>query len=93
MMSALERCSPATLRARGETIDRQRLEIEVLLAPLVGRGSVQSRILGLFQPLGGEALLRGRPLVRLMVMGLYPPLAESVQPGSGPRLRLVTSDD
>jgi hypothetical protein len=91
--ASLEASAPATIRARGETIERQRLEIEIVLAPMIVPRRGGARLLGLFQPLGGEALLRGRPLIRLAAMGLYPPTITGAAPGLMSKFKLVASND
>jgi len=79
--------APGLVRARGETVERVRLDLEIVLAPLVS-GAGGGRMLGLFQPLGAEPLLRGRPLVALSVLAAYPP-ADPPRPA----LLLVASRD
>ncbi|MEM7767716.1 MAG: PAS domain-containing protein [Pseudomonadota bacterium] len=77
--------APALARARGETLAGNRLEVELALAPLPPDRSGAGRLLGLYQSLGGEGLLAGRPIWTHRLVGIWPP----ERPPSRPRLRLV----
>jgi hypothetical protein len=79
------------MRLLGETQDARRLGAEMLLTPLRTEIHQTDRLLGLFQPLGGEALLQGRPLVRLKIGALHPPFARQPAPSGG--LKLVVNND
>jgi hypothetical protein len=81
---------PGVLRAVAETGDGRRLGAELLLTPLRSEGQQADRLLGLFQPLGGESLLDGRPLKRVKLGALHPPFAREPLPGG---LKLVVNND
>jgi hypothetical protein len=53
------------------------LAAEILITPLRADPLFGERYLGLFQPLGGEAFLEGRPVLRLRVGSLHPPFAKA----------------
>lgn len=81
--------APGIVRARGETLHGQRVEIELALAPLRSASKGTDRILGLYQTLGGEGLLAGRPIWRHSVHALYPPEVATEER----HLRLVASNE
>lgn len=81
--------APGIIRGRGETLSGQRLEIEIALAPLKKKGQTGDRLLGLYQMLGGENMLEGRPVWRHAVSAVYPPET----PIKEPYLRLVASNE
>lgn len=64
---------PALVRARGETLDGKRIDLEFVLAPLLQDGEAPSRFLGLCQSLSTERALGGRPVRTLKVVSVYPP--------------------
>ena len=79
---------PAIARVLAETACGLQIEAEILITPLRVEPSFGDRFLGMFQPLGGEGFLDGRPLVRLRIRSLHPPLAKA------PRgVRLVVVND
>ncbi|WP_335611945.1 PAS domain-containing protein [Hyphomonas oceanitis] len=84
--------APGIIRGRGETLTGQRVEVEITLMPLVRPGSGAHndtpRLLGLYQTLGGEPMLKGRPIWRHRISMLVPPDTRS----EGPQLRLVTAN-
>ena len=84
--------APGIIRGRGETLTGQRVEVEITLMPLVRPGTGAHgdtpRLLGLYQTLGGEPMLKGRPIWRHRISMLVPPDTHS----AGPQLRLVTSN-
>ncbi len=82
--------APGVVRGRGETITGQRVELEITLMPLEttqGRPA-HARMLGLYQTLGGEGMLGGRPIWRHRIAMLVPPLRRN----PGPALQLVASN-
>lgn len=92
LIAAIEDASePGVMRTLGETEDGRRLGAEVLLTPLRSDGHQADRLLGMIQPLGGEALLEGRPLIRLKIGALHPPFARPPAPTGG--LKLVVNND
>lgn len=82
---------PGVVRGRGETMTGQRVEIEMTLAPLarVSERIQLPRLIGLYQTLGGEAMLKGRPVFRHRVSMLVPPDMRS----AAPALKLVKAND
>jgi hypothetical protein len=78
---------PAIVRARGETLDGRRIELEFALAPLFSETSDRQRFLGLCQSMTPEQSLGGRPLRRLQAIAVYPPAPEP----RTPIIRLVSS--
>lgn len=65
--------TPGILRAQGETLSGQLIEIEITLAPLRNVGLSGDRVLGLYQFLEDEKVLNGRPVWRHSVHAIYPP--------------------
>lgn len=81
--------APGVVRGRGETLTGERVELEITLMPLTteaGR-SPRLRMLGLYQTLGGEAMLTGHPVFRHRISMLVPPDTRRL----GPQLRLVAN--
>lgn len=78
---------PSLVRLSGESLRGYRCDIEISLAPLKSRAG--PKILGLYQTLGGEAMLRGRTIWRHRIRSLKMP----DQRESEPRIRLVASND
>ena len=78
---------PCIIRLLGETLRGHRCEIEMPLTPLQGQSGL--RILGLYQALGGEAMLSGRTIWRHRITSLQMPNKRSEEP----RIRLVASND
>jgi hypothetical protein len=79
---------PAIARVKAESGDGRVLGAEILLTPLRVEPRFGDRYLGLFQSLGGEPFLEGRPLLRLRLGSLHPPEAK-VPKG----MRLVVVND
>ncbi|GIK48691.1 MAG: PAS domain-containing protein [Hyphomonadaceae bacterium] len=79
---------PAIARVTAETACGRRLGAEILLTPLKVDNSSDERFLALFQPLGGEPFLNGRPIQLMRIGSLHPPAAKA------PRgVRLVVVND
>ena len=78
---------PAIVRARGETLDGRRIELEFALAPLPSTGNARERLLGHCQSMTVDQALRGRPLRRLQAIAVYPPAPDRRTPA----IRLVSS--
>jgi hypothetical protein len=79
---------PAIARITAETADHCQLGAEILLTPLKVDQALGTRLLGLFQALGGEPFLNGQHIRRLRLGSLHPPLAKE------PRgMRLVVVND
>ncbi|MEM5518383.1 PAS domain-containing protein [Henriciella sp. AS95] len=91
LKSILEERLPGVVRGRGESLTGERVDLELILAPLAKPPHQDggARILGLYQTLGGEVFLRGRPVWRHRVTALFPP--DSGKPE--PHLKLVASND
>lgn len=79
--------APGVVRGRGETLTGERVELEITLMPLTAEAgrSPRLRMLGLYQTLGGEAMLSGQPVFRHRISMLVPPDTRRL----GPQLRLV----
>ncbi|MES1198562.1 MAG: PAS domain-containing protein [Pseudomonadota bacterium] len=80
---------PGIARVTAETADARRLGAELLITPLRVEPRFGDRFLGMFQSLGGDAFLDGRPIVRLRLGSLHPPEAKTPKPG----VRLVVVND
>lgn len=81
--------APGVVRGRGETLNGERVELEISLMPLTadpGR-SPRQRMLGLYQTLGAETALLGKPVFRHRISMLVPPDTRR----TGPQLRLVAN--
>lgn len=78
---------PARIRARGETLDGRRIDLEFALAPLIGPQKGLIRFLGLCQSMTPDHVLAGRPLRRMHVVAIYPPSPEPRRAS----IRLVSS--
>lgn len=83
--------SPGVIRARGETLTGQRAELEITLMPIAAskKGAESPRMIGLYQTLGGEPMLKGRPVWRHRISMLVPP--DTKQQTS--HLRLVANNN
>ncbi|MBY0565434.1 MAG: PAS domain-containing protein [Hyphomonadaceae bacterium] len=80
---------PGIVRVTAHTVCGKALGAELLLAPLkVDLPLLGKRMLGMFQPLGGEPFLDGRPIQYMRVGSLHPPAAKLP-----PRARLVVVND
>lgn len=92
LIAAIEAANqPGVSRLIAETEDHRRIGAELLLTPLRTEGQQNDRLLGLFQPLGGETLLQGRPLKHLKLGALHPPFARPPAPAAG--LKLVVNNE
>jgi hypothetical protein len=89
MMDACEQANePGIARVTGETACGRHLGAEILLTPLKVDTNLGNRFLGLFQSLGGEGFLDGRPLRLLRLGSLHPPAAKAPK-----GMRLVVVND
>ena len=80
---------PGIVRVTAQTVCGKQLGAELLLTPLkVDNALLGARLLGMFQPLGGEPFLDGRPIQLLRVGSLHPPPAKAPS-----RMRLVVVND
>ena len=81
--------APGVVRGRGETLNGERVELEISLMPLgaESRRSPRLRMLGLYQTLESERMLPARPVFRHRIAMLVPPDTRR----SGAQLRLVAS--
>jgi hypothetical protein len=68
---------PGIVRITAETACGWMLGAEILLTPLKVDHALGNRFLGLFQPLGGEHFLDGRPITLMRLGSLHPPTAKS----------------
>lgn len=87
--SVLAENGPGLIRARGETLIGRQLDVEIALAPLPANAGSVRRVLGHYQPLGGEAMLGERPIWRHSVTEVRTPL----RPMRRAHLTLVSSQD
>lgn len=88
--SVIESRKPGVATASGETLTGQRTDIEITFAPVSGLQTHRPvpRLLGLYQILGAESALKGRPLWRHRVTAVYPPSpSEDIA-----RIRLITNN-
>lgn len=80
---------PGLLRGYGQTSMGRRTEIEIAIAPLAASNAGPSRMLCLYQTLGGETMLNNRFIWSHRIKSVYPP-----EPTSNPNtLKLVASND
>lgn len=79
---------PAIARITAETAGGRILGAEILLTPLKVDQQLGNRFLGLFQPLGGEPFLDGRPIQLMRLGSLHPPAAKAPK-----GMRLVVVND
>lgn len=86
--ASLSAGEPGIARVTAETVEHTQLGAEILLTPLKVEQSLGTRLLGLFQSLGGESFTHGQTIRRLRLGSLHPPLAKE------PRgMRLVVVND
>ena len=78
---------PSVIRSAGESLRGYRCDIEIPLAPLSGPSGL--RMLGLYQSLSGEAMLRDRTIWKHRITSVQMPDKRSVEP----RIKLVASND
>lgn len=81
--------APGVVRGRGETVNGERVELEISLMPLSlesGR-SPRQRMLGLYQTLGSDDALPTRQVFRHRIAMLVPPDTRRI----GAQLRLVAN--
>lgn len=79
--------APSIVRTSGESLHGYRCDIEIPLAPLDGPSG--QRMLGLYQSLGGEGMLRGRTVWRHAIKSVQMPVNRVDEP----RIKLVASND
>lgn len=87
--SVLADNGPGLIRARGETLIGRQLQVEIALAPLPANAGSVRRVLGHYQPLGGEAMMGERPIWRHSVTEVRTP----PKPTRRSHLTLVSSRD
>ncbi|MEL6754570.1 MAG: PAS domain-containing protein, partial [Pseudomonadota bacterium] len=83
--------SPGVIRARGETLTGGVLQVEIAVAPLPHRPGMARRLLGHYQPLGGEKLIESRPIWRHAITEIHAPQRQTKR--KRPHLQLVSSRD
>jgi hypothetical protein len=79
---------PGVARVAAETACGKKLGAEILVTPLRVSLNLGERFLCLFQPLGGEPFLAGRPLAHFRLGSLHPPEAKTPK-----GVRLVVVND
>jgi hypothetical protein len=80
---------PAIARVSAETTCGRQLGAEILFTPLRVEPMFGDRFLCMFQALGGENFLDGKPVTRLRLGSLHPPAAKAPKAG----VRLVVVND
>src|SRR5690606_26770432 len=78
--------APAVLEASGWTGDGSELQLEIVLAPLIGAGGDMDRVFGLYQPTSSVRRLMGQAIQEMTLRELKPTAA--APPPPRPRLRL-----
>lgn len=68
---------PGIARIKAQTACGKTLGAEILITPLKAEFALGQRFLGMFQPLGGEPFLDGRPIQLMRVGSLHPPAAKA----------------
>jgi hypothetical protein len=68
---------PGIMRVTAETACGRAVGGEILLTPLKVDFPSGDRYLGMFQALGGQGFLDGRPIQRMRIGSLHPPLAKA----------------
>ncbi len=71
---------PVRVRARGESLDGRRIDLEIALAPLQSQTGKGVRFLGICQSLSGEERLAGRPVRRMQAYAVFPPAPMPAKP-------------
>jgi hypothetical protein len=93
MAALIDSCSaagePAIARVSAETTCGRKLGAEILFTPLRVEPRFGDRFLCMFQSLGGENFLGGKPVTRLRLGSLHPPAAKAPKAG----VRLVVVND
>lgn len=92
LSSVLQNRLPGIVRATGETLNGQTVQIEMAFTPISRQMSPSDktdRLLGLYQVLGQEGALNGRPVWRHRLTALHPPVARDAEP----RLKLVANNN
>jgi hypothetical protein len=79
---------PGIARVTAEAAGGGQLGAELLLTPLKVDAMLGARFLGMFQALGGETFLDGRPIRLLRLGSLHPPVAKAPK-----GMRLVVVND
>ncbi len=89
--SVRESRKPGILQATGETLTGTHVNIELTFAPLPTPRPKQdqSRLLGLYQIIEPQPILKGRPVWRHRITAVFPPKVDRQQAG----LRLVANND
>lgn len=91
LTSAVQERQPAIVRASAENLTGERVDVEMILAPLAQppRTDGGPRVLGLYQTIGSDHRLKGRPVWRHRLTAIYPPDVRNTEP----RVKLVASND
>lgn len=91
LRAAIQEHKPAIVRASAENLTGQRVDVELILAPLAQPAQLEggARMLGLYQMLGDEYRLKGRPVWRHRLTAMFPPDNRAYEP----RVKLVANND
>lgn len=84
--ASLAAAAPAIARVAAEAMDGSAIGAEILLTPLKFDANLGDRFLGMFQVLGGQALLLDQPIRWLKLASIHPPAATTP---TAPRLVVV----
>ena len=92
LSSVLQNRLPGIVQASGETLTGSAVDVEISFTP-IGRHMMPTqqadRLLGLYQILGSNAELQGRPVWRHRLTALHPPVARD----GSPHLKLVANNN
>lgn len=87
VQSTASASEPSIIRLSGESLRGYRCDLEMPLAPLTSKSGM--RMLGLYQSLGGEAMLHGRTIWKHNLTSIQMPTRRAPEP----RIKLVASND
>lgn len=92
LSSVLQNRLPGIAQATGETLNGQSVQVEMAFMPIgrnMKRLDQSDRLLGLYQVLGSQGALKGRPVWRHRLTALRPPVARD----AAPHLKLVANNN
>lgn len=91
LRSAVRERRPAIVRACAENLTGERVDVELIFAPLVQPNPADGnpRMLGLYQTLANDRRLKGRPVWRHRLTAIFPPDNRDITP----RVQLVANND
>ena len=91
LRSAVREQRPAIVRACAENLTGERVDVELIFAPLMQANPAEGspRMLGLYQTLANDRRLKGRPVWRHRLTAIFPPDIRDTTP----RVQLVANND